>query len=305
MMAQVLGLNKRMFIPPSHDSGTRDPRTLKMFIKQDSSFIEYVVCGIQKGTAIPSDKIVIVFCHANSVTMQETIPVLDLFARELNCIVVGWEYKGYPKNKDPTAFATEQNTTHDLVMLTRELCSMHRIEKERLILMGRSIGTAIVAEECCTIQPAGIILISPLSSVRKMGLWSYYTPESAVVDKIDSRLPACLDIFRSVWHIPQCTSKFVVVHGRDDMTIPVQSAYDIRKAVEESKGTLFSFRVFDGANHDNLIEMYYNDIMRAFRKLVDNIRDTYKRKKSLRALIKAEHYTGHVPRTRIPTTEHF
>ncbi|MHA1679417.1 MAG: alpha/beta hydrolase [Promethearchaeota archaeon] len=275
----------KIFFPPSKEEIDSefpdiDSRVLKMYpdSNPEQTPIEYIVCGANKLEPIPSNKAVIVYCHGNGVALREIISHLDYHAQQLDCIMVGWEYKGYPSSfNDNTKreIPTEWNTTHDLRVLVKTLCSMHKIERSRLILYGRSLGTAIVAEECAVLQPAGVILESPLSSVRKMGLWRCYAPTNPKVNYIDERIPACLDIFRSIWYISECTSKFVILHGKKDETIPYQSALDIKHAVEKSKGTLFSFKLYDNADHYNVEELYPDEVLNSFKQLVHSIMEDF------------------------------
>jgi len=230
--------------------------------------IEYNIMG----GPITSESIVMIHCHGNEETLRQNLTKMKFLSEQLKCVMVSWEYKGYNPTLNPGVLPTEYNTTTDFYEFVTALQRKFSIDAERLILYGRSLGTAIVGEVCSRIQPFGVILESPLSSGRLQYLRQRRVSPTQI-SIMETLTPQQFDVFRTIRFVGKCSSKFVLVHGSLDNVIPVQSVYDIRKAIENSNnGTVEAFNVFKDSHHDDLMVKHEKEILHMYSNLVNTAR---------------------------------
>ncbi|MHA1682995.1 MAG: hypothetical protein ACTSUE_18795, partial [Promethearchaeota archaeon] len=97
------------------------------------------------------------------------------------------------------------------------------------------------------------------------------------------------DKFRSIDFCTQCDSVFLLMHGKHDKTILIQSIYDIEDAIlKTGRGTVWNWEdnpferkensnvvQFPKGGHNNLNELYRDEKKLAVHEFVDHISKKY------------------------------
>lgn len=128
--------------------------------------------------------------------------------------VFAFDYRGYGENRGKP---TEENFAADARDMWKYVTETRRVEPERIILYGESLGGGVatrLAAELCTAgtSPGGLILRSTFSSMIDAAGYHYpWLPVSWILK----------DTYRSDLTIPRMTAPLLMLHGARDDVIPM------------------------------------------------------------------------------------
>ena len=124
--------------------------------------------------------------------------------------VLAFDYRGFGRSGGRPS---EPGLYTDAITAYRYLTTVRRVPPRRVILAGRSLGSAVAVEVATRVPVAGLVLLSAIDSIPSMG-WRLY-PWAPV------RLLAS-NQFDSLSKMASVRMPVVVVHARGDRFVPLQ-----------------------------------------------------------------------------------
>ena len=192
----------------------------------------------------------LVFFHGNAGDLKNRIYKLNLIKDfDINFLIVA--YRGFSGNKGKP---TEEGLYED-AKYTLEWLGKQKINDDKIIIYGESLGTAISVEIAQNKKFAGIILESPFTSMVDAGKHYYfYLPVSLLLkDRYET-----LDKLKNI-KIP-----ILVMHGKKDKIVP----FIMGKKVYENANTP-KFSYFPD-NDDHMMD-YNEDLLKTLNNFFKTI----------------------------------
>jgi pimeloyl-ACP methyl ester carboxylesterase len=135
--------------------------------------------------------------------------------RALGYNVLAPEYRGFGRNEGTPS---ETGLYEDARAAYRYLTGELRVAPSRIVLAGRSLGSAVAVETASRLPTAGIVLFSPIDSIPLMGTRMY--PWVPVGLLASSR-------FDSLSKIGGVRAPVVVIHSGNDRWVPMTAAREL------------------------------------------------------------------------------
>lgn len=164
-----------------------------------------------------------------------------------------FDYRGYGRSEGSPH---EQGIYRDAEAAYGFLTGDRGIPPERIVLLGRSLGSAPAARLATLVPHAGTVLVSPLPSAKRMAR------------RMFGGLPIDLLIrskFPVVDWVTQRDTPLLVMHGDRDEVVPVAFGREVFDAAAEPK----QFVLLPGAGHNDILMVSghdYLDPLAAFAK---------------------------------------
>ena len=172
---------------------------------------------------------VVLFAHGNGELIEHWPDMLAPYL-ELGISVLLPEYRGYGRS---AGWPSEKTIVDDCRWFLSRVCERADVERERVILHGRSIGGGVVCSLARHVDVSAMVLWSTFTSVpavaRRFGFPGFLVP-----DRFDN-LQALADV-----RAPTC-----IVHGTADTLIPVEHARALAAAVPGSE-----LQLYDAGHND-------------------------------------------------------
>ncbi len=183
----------------------------------------------------PKGDTTLLWFHGNSGNLGGRIIPIEKFHRHLKVNILAIDYRGYGRSEGTLS---EEGTYLDAVGAYDYLTTRPDIDAGRIIVFGRSLGTAVAVELATRRNPYGLILEAPFSSVRDMARKTFpWLP-------IGSFLKIHYD---SLSKMPQLKVPLLVLHGDQDNIVPYTQGRRVFEAAPEPK----TFYTIQGAGHNN------------------------------------------------------
>jgi hypothetical protein len=153
-------------------------------------------------------------------------PEHDRQLRELGFGVLALDYRGYGDSDGTPSEAglyTDARTAYDY------LTSVRGIPAERIVIYGHSLGSAVAIQLATEVAAGGLIVEGAFTSVPDRGAEVYpYVPVRLIAR----------NRFASLERVGLIRMPLLVVHGRDDVTIPLAHGRRLFDAAPEPKSFL-------------------------------------------------------------------
>jgi len=204
---------------------------------------------------LPSTKSkkLLIYFHGNAGNIYHRIPsLLQLHSFGVN--VIGVSYRGYGKS--------EGDPSEEGIYLDGEATYQYAVErmgfsKENIILFGRSIGTTVAINIAQNKDIQGIILVTPLTSGE-------YLAKAIGLGSVASLAEGSFD---NITKIESIKSPLLVIHGTSDRIIP----YSMGREIFERANVKKEFVKIDGANHNNLHDIYSQKYWPPILRFINNV----------------------------------
>jgi len=108
---------------------------------------------------------VVLFCHGNAGNISHRLDSIRIF-HDLGLSVFIFDYRGYGRSEGS---ATEKGTYLDAESAWEYLVNVKGARPEKIILFGRSLGSAVAAELALKHKAAGIIIESGFKTIPALG----------------------------------------------------------------------------------------------------------------------------------------
>lgn len=191
----------------------------------------WVVPQSAKGTA-PGDSPAVLYFHGNAESAASNLPfAAELAARGIPCFLA--EYRGFGGQP---GHPTEAGLKRDAEAAFRALLGLGT-PPERVVIVGRSLGTAVATALAAEHPPAALILVSPFTSAVDMG-------RSIVGPLAPLLVPDRLD---NVAALAAVRGPVTIFHGSRDEVVPFWMG---KKLAASRAGTRFV--PLDGLGHNDI-----------------------------------------------------
>ena len=181
----------------------------------------------------PSARATLLFAHGNAGNISHRLDSIRLF-HDLGLAVLIFDYRGYGLSSGTT---TEQGTYRDADAAWHYLVDERGISPAAIVLFGRSLGAAVIADLAARTRPGAVILESAFTSVPDMAARLY--PWLPVRWLASYR-------YDNAEKVRKFTAPVMVIHSRDDEIIPFGQGEQLFAAANEPK----QFLELDGGHND-------------------------------------------------------
>jgi len=194
------------------------------------------------------DAFVILHSHGNAEDIGHLWDYVRCFKME-GFGVLAYDYRGYGLSDGRPS---EQNTYKDIEAAYRHLVDEQKIDPQRIIVHGRSVGSGPSVWLAANHPVGGLVLISPfLSAYRTRTYWPI--------------LP--FDKYNNMSRIKNIDCPLLVMHGRKDRVIGFRHGEKLYEAANEPKMCYW----VDNAGHNDFLDVAWDDYWKTlhdFEKLV-------------------------------------
>ena len=170
----------------------------------------------------PSARATLLFAHGNAGNISHRLESIRLF-HDLGLAVLIFDYRGYGLSSGTT---TEQGTYRDADAVWHYLVDERGIPPGAVVLFGRSLGAAVIADLAARTHPGAVILESAFTSVPDMAARLY--PWLPVRWLASYR-------YDNAGKIREITAPVQLIHSRDDEIIPFSQGERLYAAANEPK----------------------------------------------------------------------
>jgi alpha-beta hydrolase superfamily lysophospholipase len=165
----------------------------------------------------------ILFCPPAAGTIHGRLQSQLQELQTLGYNVFAFDYRGFGRNR---GYPSESGVYEDALAAYRYLTEERRVPASRVILAGRSLGSAVAVELSTRVTSAGLLLLSTLDSVPlTAGRFYPWAP----VDWLASLR------FDSMAKARRVRGPIVMVHGERDRLIPIAAARALFAELPEPK----------------------------------------------------------------------
>jgi fermentation-respiration switch protein FrsA (DUF1100 family) len=182
----------------------------------------------------------LLFFHGNAGNLYDRLDnVALLLASGINVLIV--DYRGYGKSGGEPS---EQALYDDALLAYRYLTEEREVDPSRLVLFGRSLGSA-VAIELGTREPVGAVIAeSAFTSARELGRLHYaWMPQLL--------LRAMTHQFDSLSKVARLEAPVLYIHGDLDTIVPAEMGRRLYEASPEPK----QWYEVRGAGHNDTVQV--------------------------------------------------
>jgi len=188
----------------------------------------------------------LVLFHGNGETIGAGVDLAaGLQRRGLGVVLV--EYRGYGASK-ASGPPSEAGIYADAAAVLASL-SAQGVPRERVALMGISLGTGVASEMASRGLGASLVLVSPYTSITEMAQRTVRILPAALV---------CPDKFDTLGKAGGIRVPTLVIHGDRDEVIPVAMGRAVAGAIREAR-----LRVVPGGHHNDLFERWGDELFEA------------------------------------------
>lgn len=191
----------------------------------------------------------ILFCHGNAGNISHRLDSIKIF-HDLGLGVLIFDYRGYGKSKGSP---DEEGTYRDAEAAWDYLVNILHVKSQKIVLFGRSLGSAVAAELALR-KPAGaLIMESAFTSVPDLGKKFYpYMPV-----KLISRYH-----YESINKVGKIELPKLFIHSPDDEIVPYAQGAAL---FEKARGPKKLLKITGGHNEGFLLSgKVYTDGLDAF-----------------------------------------
>ncbi|MCK4886678.1 MAG: alpha/beta hydrolase [Planctomycetes bacterium] len=230
--------------PSSYEDG---PDILKIKTKTDTQISALYLPD-------PNAEFIIIYSHGNAEDIGNIRFILERF--NLNGFsVFAYDYQGYGTSGGRPS---EKKAYQDIEAAYKYITNQLNIHPDRIIAMGRSIGSAVATHLASQYQIAGLILESPLTSAFRMITHIPLSP---------------IDKFNNFRNIKKIDCPVLIIHGTDDRIIPIWHG---RKLFEKANEPKFKLWVENAGHNDDISQIAGTAYWRKIRQLTIAITEKQK-----------------------------
>ena len=203
--------------------------------------------------AHPQSRRLLIYFHGNAGNIGHRLPDLQKLAG-MGLNVLGMGYRGYGKS---TGKPSEKGIYTDgraaLAHAEKEL----GFDRRHIILFGRSIGSTVAVELGSSVETAGLVLISPMTSAKAVGKAAGYGPVARLAGSA----------FDNLSKIKRLKGPLLIVHGTADEVIPFAMGEQLNRAAPDPK----RFVAIDGAGHNDISAAWAGPYWQAIQTFIDEL----------------------------------
>lgn len=232
--ASVMGtVEHRVLYQPTHDLDySRVPPDLPLeevlIQSPDNPKLHAWYCPAKNPRAV------VLFAHGNAGNIADRAELIHTWNKQLGVTVLAFDYRGYGRSEGEP---TEAGLVDDARVARDWLAERVGLSKHNIVLYGRSLGGAVVAELAASDGARGLILESTFTSIPDVANWKL--PHTRVGDQLETE-------FNSLARIADYHGPVLIAHGERDMTVPFHHGRALFAAANQPK----RFFTVKGARHN-------------------------------------------------------
>jgi uncharacterized protein len=190
------------------------------------------------GWFVPSEagKGTVLMFHGNGGNISHRLETIAIF-HNLGYDAMIIDYRGYGRSEGSPS---EQGTYRDAEAAWAYLIRTRRIEPDKIVIFGRSLGGALAAWLAVEKHSAGVIIESSFTSVPDRGAEMYKFLPVRLLARIN---------YDTLGRVGRLRCALLVIHSRDDEIIPFHHGQKIFEAAKEPK----RFQEISGGHNDGFI----------------------------------------------------
>lgn len=235
----IIGLrfmeDSMIYFPTKYPDGFWQPAAFGVAV-EDCFFVSEDGVKLH-GWVAPRDgaQATLLWCHGNAGNITHRLDNLKLLLERVNAHVFIFDYRGYGRSEgspDEEGLYKDARAAYDYLLTRRE------VDPRRIILFGRSLGSAVAVDLALQRPRAGLILESTFTSAKDMA------------KKVFPFLPVHYFIgvqFDSESKIAQLKVPILFMHGTADHTVPLELGKKLFRVANEPK----EFYEIAGADHND------------------------------------------------------
>lgn len=173
---------------------------------------------------IPSEneRAVLLFCHGNAGNISHRMDSIRTF-HSLHISVLIFDYRGYGKS---SGSPSEQGTYEDAESAYDYLVKKRDVAPEKIILFGRSLGSAIAVETALKKDAGALIVESGFTSLPDLGSTIYRFLPVRLLSRFQ---------YASIDKINRIAIPKLIIHSPDDDIIPFEHGEKLFRKAKEPK----------------------------------------------------------------------
>lgn len=188
----------------------------------------------------PGAEYTILFSHGNAEDLGYVSPFIKQYL-QYGFSVLAYDYHGYGTSQ---GFASEANTYADIEAAYKYLIT--KTTPDKIIALGRSLGTGPTIHLAANYQVAGVVLESPFQTAFR----------------IITRIPLFpVDRYRNTAIINKVTVPILIIHGTRDEVVPFSQGKQLFELIQQENK---HFIAVDGAMHNDMVskmgEQYFQQL---------------------------------------------
>ena len=177
----------------------------------------------------------VLLCHGNAGNIGDRVPHAEILTA-VGFDVLLFDPRGYGSS---SGRPSEEGTYRDARAALAWLLSRPPVDPARVLYLGESLGGAVALELALAHPPAGLVMLSAFTSVRDMARRHYPAIPAAAVP----------DAYPSLRRIGGLRAPLLVLHGEDDMIVPVEHRRALFDAAPDPK----RLRIVRGVGHNDMV----------------------------------------------------
>jgi fermentation-respiration switch protein FrsA (DUF1100 family) len=235
-----------IFFPAKYPEGFWNPPGLRY---EDAWFTAADGVNLH-GWYCPADqpRAVVLFAHGNAGNLSHRVDALRNFQNQLGCSILIFDYRGYGRSQGRP---TEAGILADARAARLWLARRAAIPPEQIVLLGESIGGAVMVDLAAADGARGLILENTFTSLPDVA--AYHFPWLPVRLLMRTRLDSASKIGRYHGSLLMC-------HGTGDTIVPFELAEKLYHAANEPKQLV----VVPGGDHNDPPTQKYLDALDRF-----------------------------------------
>jgi fermentation-respiration switch protein FrsA (DUF1100 family) len=176
------------------------------------------------GWFVPADQSrgTLLFCHGNAGNISHRVDIIKIF-NQLNLNVFIFDYRGYGRSQ---GIPSEAGLYKDTQAAFQYLLSRGDVDREAIVIYGKSIGANVAIELASIVKAAVLISESGFTSAYDMGrkLFPYLPIKWIITVKFDAKAA-----------IKDITIPKLIIHSEDDEIIPFTMGEKLFEAAASPK----------------------------------------------------------------------
>ncbi len=177
-----------------------------------------------------------IWFHGNGGNIGHRVDELAMLHHRLGVNLFIFDYQGYGRSQGKPS---EQATYRDARAALEYVSNRPSVDPDKIVYFGRSLGAAVAVELATESPPAGMVLVSPFTSVSDMARLAFpYLPVGWLLK----------DRYDSIARIRNLQTPLLIIHGAQDETVPFKQGMALFEAANEPK----TFQLAPGAGHNDI-----------------------------------------------------
>ncbi|MCA9173159.1 MAG: alpha/beta hydrolase [Planctomycetales bacterium] len=211
--------DRLLFFPSKHPDGNWEPERLQYqdvwMTAADKTRIHGWYCPVDKPLAH------VLFAHGNAGNITHRASLLAML-QAMGISALAFDYRGYGKSE---GLPSKDGVVQDGAAARTKLASLGGVRERDVVLMGRSLGGAVVIQLAADAPARGLIVESSFSSLSDVAKHHY--PRLAWIVNPDS--------LNSTAALAKYRGPFLQSHGDADRTIPFALGKKLFESANEPK----------------------------------------------------------------------